>query len=454
MSTKSNYTACFKEGASNMIHPNFKFTPFIMTITLLFTLTATASETLTVEQAVQNALLNSSAIKEAQNHEKSSQENLKSSRADFFPKASANYSFSHLDDAPYQVVGGMQRQVGDTDAVHWDVTLVQPLFKGFGILSKYKVARSESEIGSLKLEQTAKDLVRDVKTAYYEALLAQNIEKVAEEQVRTLEAQERDAQGFYDHGVIPKNDLLKSKIAKASAVQELEKARSDSQLSLSRLSIAMGHSVNSDFSLVPVETVVSDPGDLSSLMDAALKNRPEMKIMEKNLDAYEASITLARSTCYPEISLVGRYEQNGNDTAASENDYSNDHNTSVSVQAKWTFFEWGKNHADIQKVRYEKQAFSEKIKAASDQIRLETKQEYLAVKVREKNIKTAEEALGQAQENFRITRSRYLQNVTTATEVLEAQTFLSRAESDYHKSIYGYLIARARLNRATGTLAE
>jgi outer membrane protein TolC len=348
----------------------------------------------------------------------------------------------------------MKRQVGDTDAVHWDVTLVQPLFKGFGILSKYKVARSESEIGSLKLEQTAKDLVRDVKTAYYEALLAQNIEKVAEEQVRTLEAQERDAQGFYDHGVIPKNDLLKSKIAKASAVQELEKARSDSQLALSRLSIAMGHSVNSDFSLVPVETEVSDPGDLPSLMDTALKNRPEMKIMEKNLDAYQASINLARSTCYPEISLVGRYEQNGNDTAARENDYSNDHNTSVSVQAKWTFFEWGKNRADIQEVRYEKQAFSEKIKAASDQIRLETKQEYLAVRVREKNIKTAEEALGQAQENFRITRSRYLQNVTTATEVLEAQTFLSRAESDYHKSIYGYLIARARLNRATGTLAE
>ena len=419
-----------------------------------FTALPAAAEPLTLTQAVQNALLHNPAIREARNHEKSSRENLNSSRADFLPKATANYSFSHLDDAPYQVVSGVKRQAGDTESAHFDLTLVQPLFKGFGILSRYKVARAESEIGSLKVEQAAKDLVRDVKTAYYEALLAQNIEKVAEDQVKTLESQERDAQGFYDHGVIAKNDLLKSKIAKASAVQELEKARSDAILALSRLSIAMGGSAGREYSLVPVEKTMSDPGDLGSLMDLAMKNRPELMIMEKNMEAYDSSITLARSACYPEISLVGRYEQNGQDSLAEENDYSNDHNTSVSIQARWTFFEWGKTRADIRKVRYEKQAFAERIKAAEDQIRLETQQEYLNVKVREKNIRTAEEALEQARENFRITRSRYLQNVTTATEVLEAQTFLARAESDYHRSVYGYLIAQARLSRATGTLSE
>ena len=411
-----------------------------------------AAETLTLDQAVNSALQNSFAIKEAQNHEKSTRENLKSSRTDFLPKATANYSYTQLDDAPYQVVGGTARQVGDTDAVHFDVTVVQPLFKGFGILSRYKIARAESEIGSLELEQAAMDVIRDTKTAYYEALLALNIQKVAEDQVKTLEAQEKDAQGFYDHGVIPKNDLLKTRIARASAVQEREKARADARIAVSRLNIVMGSPIDRDLALGPVDTVVTEPGELGELMEFAVKNRPEMRIMGQGLESYQASVNLARSTCYPELSLVGRYEQNGDDPGATDNDYSNDHNTSVSIQARWTFFEWGKSRADTREIRYEKQAFNEKIKAAEGRIRLETKQEYLNLQVREKNIRTAEEALEQARENFRITRSRYLQQVTTATEVLEAQTFLSRAESDYHRAVYGRLIARARLTRAAGTL--
>ena len=428
--------------------------PLGLLFIILFSTVPAAAETLSLAEAVQKALLHSPAILEAQNLEKSSGEALKSSRADFLPKASASYSFSHLEDAPYQVVGGVQRQVGDTDQVHWDLTLVQPLFRGFGLVSRYKVARAESEIGTLRIEQTAKDLIRDVKTAYYDALLAESIEKVAEDQVRSLEAQERDAQRFYDHGVIPKNDLLKSKIAKASAIQELERARAETKLALSRLSLAMGDQVDREYRLVPVEKTTADPGDLAELMETAVKNRPEMKIMAKTVEAYDASVTLARSAAWPEISLVGRYEQNGQDSLAEDNAYSNDHNTSVSIQARWTFFEWGKTRADVGKVRYDRQAFLEKTRAAEDRIRLETRQEYLNLGVREKNIVTAEEALEQARENFRITRSRYLQNVTTSTEVLEAQTFLSRAESDYYRSVYGYLTARARLDRATGNLSE
>ncbi len=411
---------------------------------------AATAGNLNLDQAVENALRNNPSVREAENRGLSADENLKSRRADFLPKASANYSLMYLDDAPYQVVGGVPRQVGDTESAHWDLIVVQPLFKGFGLVSRYQSARSESDIRALERKKAAQDVVRDVKTAYYEALLARSMEKVAEDQVKTLDAQERDAQGFYDHGVIPRNDLLKSKIAKASTVQDLEKAKADARLALSRLNLVMGGNFDADYELTPVDATVSDAGELAVLMAHAVKNRPELQVMEKTMEIYDAGITGARSACYPEINLVGRYERNGNDAAADENDYSNDHNASVSVQARWTFFEWGKTRADIQAIRYEKRAFSEKVKAAEDQVRLETQQEYLNVKVREKNIKTAEEALEQAKENFRITRSRYLQNVTTATEVLEAQTFLARAETDYHKSVYGYLIARARLDRAVG----
>ena len=70
--------------------------------------------------------------------------------------------------------------------------------------------------------------------------------------------------------------------------------------------------------------------------------------------------------------------------------------------------------------------------------------------VSRKNIRTAEESLGQAKENYRITNLQYQQQITTSTEVLDARTFLSQAETNYYGALYGYMISEAELERAVG----
>ncbi|MDY6904734.1 MAG: TolC family protein [Thermodesulfobacteriota bacterium] len=408
------------------------------------------SEPVSLDGAIQTALLNNASVKEARSLQQSAREGVKKNRADFLPKASATYSYTRLNDAPFQRAGGVQRTVGDADNYHWDMTLVQPLFTGFGLSSRYGISKADAKISHLSLSQTVQDVIRDVKTAYYEALLAERIQKVAQDKVKTLAAQEKDAQGFFDHGVIPKNDLLKSKIALAAAIQEKEKARADVLMARSRLAVIMGQPLDIKLSLTPVDTSITFTVPLKDLFSQALANRPELLILNQGLSKIETSVKAAQSAYYPDVSLVGRYEQNGDNPAATDNDFTNDSNTSVSVQASWTFFEWGKTRADTARARHEVRAFREKIKAAEDRVKLEVRQEVLNLGVQKKNIATAGKALEQARENFRITKNQYLQQVTTSTEVLDAQTYLAGAESDYYKALYGYMIARTRLDRAVG----
>lgn len=421
----------------------------ILTITGLCS-TATATETLNLSEAIAVALQNNPDITSAQSLEQSARERVKSSRAEFLPKASTSYSYTRLDNAPFQTVGGIRRNVGDRDQVHWDVTLTQPLFTGFALSARYTMDQAGAKAREIALEKARQDVVRDVKSAYFEALLARRIETVARDKVTALAAQGKDAQDFYDGGVIPKNDLLKSTIALSAALQQLEKARADALIALSRLAMVMGRSLSSDPDLVPVEHHVTAPADLSLLLDEGLQNRPELIIMALNREQAEQSIRLKQSAYYPEIALVGRYEQNGDDPGARTNDYTNDHNSSVSVRASWTFFEWGRSRAEVAGSRHELRSLEETIRAMQDRVSLEIRQEYLNQGVWEKNIKTAGNALSQAKENVRITRLQYLQHVTTATEVLDAQSDLSRAESDYHKALYGSMIAAARLDHALG----
>ncbi|MDD5101342.1 MAG: TolC family protein, partial [Syntrophales bacterium] len=67
-----------------------------------------------------------------------------------------------------------------------------------------------------------------------------------------------------------------------------------------------------------------------------------------------------------------------------------------------------------------------------------------------KQVQVAKKAIEQAEENFRINTERYREQVGTATDVIDAQSLLTKARSDHDNSLGDYNISRARLERAMG----
>ena len=83
-------------------------------------------------------------------------------------------------------------------------------------------------------------------------------------------------------------------------------------------------------------------------------------------------------------------------------------------------------------------------------ISLEVKDAYLRLREARDKIGVAQVAVEQAEENFRINAERFKEQVATTTEVLDAQTLLTQARSNYFNALSDYNIAWARLDRAMG----
>ena len=89
--------------------------------------------------------------------------------------------------------------------------------------------------------------------------------------------------------------------------------------------------------------------------------------------------------------------------------------------------------------------------ALEDSIRLELKEAVLRLANAEENIPTTRKAIEQAEENLRVNEERYKAQVTTITEVLDAQTLLTRARVNNLTALYNHNLAKAKLRRALGT---
>ncbi|ROQ90160.1 outer membrane protein TolC [Desulfosoma caldarium] len=421
---------------------------------LAFAADTAPDEVLSVQAAVDEALANHHLIREAEELEKAAMNEEKSAQAALKPSLTAHYQYIRLEDHPYAVfrtnLGVQQVEMGHRSTYTWNVTLTQPLFTGFALSTKKKIAALDVAVSQVRREAAILDVIKYVKTAYYRVLLAQRQLDVAREAQEQLRAHLLDAQRFYEQGLIPYNDVLKSQVALAQAQQVHVRRQKDLELASADLNRLLGRDLARPVRLEEAEPFVPQALSLDDLMAEALRARPELAILRLEVGKAKEAVRLAASDFYPKVFAVGLYERTGKDPLGEENDYRNPDTAAVGVRMDWSIFEWGRTQSQVRRQRHRFKALEERLAEIESSVLLEVKAALADVQVAEENILTAKKALEQAKENLRITRLQYQQQVTTVTEVLDARTYLTQAESNFYAAHYGRHIAVAELARAVG----
>jgi outer membrane protein len=404
----------------------------------------------TIDDAVREALENNPLIRQDMAYRQASVFGEREARADFFPRLSAAYTYQNLAESPFVNLMGNPVVTNSRDQHHWEVALSQPLFSGFAISARHRIAELGLETRELELQQTRQAVTLQVKQRCYDLLMAERALKVAESSEAALAAHEGDVRQFHENGLVPLNDLLKAQVARADALQQRHRTEAGIRNVRSALCLLLGRDYGSDIEILDINPSIPLSPTLNAQVEQALKSRPEVAVLKQSLQSKHNEKVLAKSEYYPRIDLLGKYQQDGDDLGADNNDYSNQYNASLGVQAHWTFFEFGKTRARSAKINAEQRALTQALEKIQDDIRLQVIQARLDLDVAAKNIESTQTALDQAREHWRITNLLYRQQLTTSTEVLDARSYLDRAESAYFGSRYGYGSASARLAWAMG----
>ncbi|MHB1014250.1 MAG: TolC family protein [Desulfurivibrionaceae bacterium] len=405
---------------------------------------------LTLDEAIATALANNPAILRAVANLGSRQENSRAVRGESLPRLATSYSYASLSDSPYGIFNGEKVAVGARDNFAWDFTLTQPLFTGFALSAKKRMAELGIESGEVERQLAVLELTAQVRLAYYRIFRQKQMLKVRDETVAQLAAHVEDARHFYAQGLIPYNDLLKSQVALSNAEQARLQSRSDLEMAVARLNTLLRLPLDRPTEITELKPAPGTIPDFAPLVAEAEANRPEMQALQLALEKSMQQARLAKSAFFPQVDLEGRYARSGDDPGATTNDYANDHEASIGVKATWTLFDWGRTLARVNEQGHEHEALTQQLEQTRDDVRLQVKQGWLHLKVAQANIKTAESAQDQAEENFRITRLQYQKSLATSSDVLDARGLLSEAEGNSCNAAYGYLSAQAELERAVG----
>jgi outer membrane protein len=405
-----------------------------------------ASKVYTIEEAIRDGVSNNWSIKAKEEKVTESEYGEKEAKAGFLPELSMSVSYTRL--SAVTTIGKMA--LGDKDNYQWKGTLTQPLFTGYALTSAHELAKLGIDQSNVAVELAKLDLALQIKEGYFNILKADKAVNVAKSAVDSLESHLAVAKNFYDVGMIPINDMLKAEVELANAQHNYIKAQNDWRLAKASFNMMLSRPVGESFEVEDILKYTPETPDFDNCLGKALKNRPEIKSIDLADSQIDQQIKIAKSKYYPTAAFTYNYIKAGDTPDVSGSDFQKANQWQAIVGLSWTFWDWDKTKSTVNQTESQKIQLSQTRKTLEEGITFELKKAFIDLKEAEEKIPTAKKAVDQAEENLRVSEERYKAQVTTSTEVLDAQTLLSQARMNYYSSLYDHNLAKAALLRALG----
>jgi outer membrane protein len=283
--------------------------------------------------------------------------------------------------------------------------------------------------------------------AYFDLLESNRMVDVAEREVERVQSHLKDTQNLYEQGVVTKNDVLQAQVRLADSQQRLIAAKNLSAVNVSQINNFLMRPLN-----LPVQPEDVAPSllesravfDLEKAWDAAIQARPELQIVDATLKAQDLEERARKADYLPKLFVKGEYDYMDNRYMLHEA------NASVLVGMSINLYKGGSTKAELAKIEYGKERLDEQRKQLIEDIKLEVKRYILDSETAKERVAATRDSVKQAEENLRINRVKYTEGVGTATDVLDAVTLLTVAETNYYRSLYDLMRAEAGVLYATG----
>ncbi|GAA0588303.1 TolC family outer membrane protein [Caenispirillum bisanense] len=392
----------------------------------------------TLEEALAAAYLNNPTLRAERAAVRAADESVPQALSGWRPVVSLSGS-AGLAQSETRAPGGSADQ--NLRPRSYDLTVTQPLFRGFRTLAATDRAESSVKAAQAALVATEQNVLLAAATAYMDVIEAQAVVELTTNNVQVLERQLQATRDRFRVGEVTRTDVAQAEARVAGAVADRIAAEGELQANRATYERVVGAAPTQVNRPQALDTL---PGSLDEAVQLAITSAPAVIARQHTAEAQVAGIREVRGELLPTVNLQASY---GEAWDRSQEDVSTE-TASVVVQATVPLYQAGSTYSRLREQKH--RAGQSRIQV--DETRYQARESAVqawenlqaaraSIESLSAQVQAAEIALEGVQREAQVGARTVLDVLDQEQELLNARVSLVRAERN--SSVAGYQLLAA-----------
>lgn len=417
---------------------------------------------LTLQESIDIGLKNSKDLKISRAKQVSADAKITETTSQMLPQLKFLAGYTRLSEVdPFSITLPFQVNGRSLDPIPISLSIVnnytsklslqQPLFTGLRLISLRSAAKLNSTAANEEYDKDVNEASFKIQSSFWQFYKAQQLLNLLDENLNQLKMHQEDTKNFLENGLVTENDLLKIEVQVSNT--QLQQIEAQNTLDISRMAFnqALGLNLNAKTE-IDVKEIVPEVKSYSfeSLLNEAKEKRRDLIAMQYRDKASDKLISASRSGWFPQVFLSSNYYYSRPNQRVFPPQDKFKNTWDVGVTLSWDVWNW--NYTSSQTIQAEQTKIQTEtaLSQLTDAVELEVYQNFLTYQRSKEKIDVSNKALKQARENYRTLKDKYNVQLATSTDLIDAETLVLQAETNYNNALVDYEIAEVRLEKSVG----
>lgn len=343
-----------------------------------------------------------------------------------------------------------QTSFGATNQYVGGINLSQSIYSGGRIQAQNHAADAQLRSAGIEVTSQRAQASLDVTSAYYDAVLADQLVSIADSSVAQTKALLDQTRVGRQVGNVSEYELLRAQVTYENQLPVEIQAKSNRDVAYLHLAQLLNMSLDTRLELTTGidEPATSNANEIAAAagVDTAVIDRAPVRELDEAVRAQEEQVKVAKAERIPTLSLTSAYQRLYFPPNAVPSISSGVNNWTVGLATSFPIFDGGKAHGDILVA----QAGVQQARAQREQTRqfaaLDTRVALNQLAEATSSFEASKGTADQAQRAYGIDQVRYREGISTQTDLAQSRLLLEQALANRAQAARNFAVARMRLS--------
>jgi len=416
-----------------------------------------SSAQLTLQKAVEIAMVNNYDIKIASAEREKASNNNTIGNAGLLPSLSlsggAEYSNS---DTELEILGNpdiIEVDGAESMSYNANARIDYTLFDGFGNIYTYKKLKSTDHMQETIFRQQTEATIVQVAERYYQVCRAQQNLNLAKESMRISRDRHQKAIDQKAYGQANQLDILNAEVDMNNDSTVILQTEQSYLQSVKNLNLVLGVPIQNTYE---VDNSISYRDDFTAdaIITGALTNNASLLAQQQQQQITGLDVKITDAKRYPTLSAYGQYGYSRQDNDAGQMLYNQNIGSSAGVSLKFNVFNGQQQRTKEKNARLNLLSQEERTHQVKSEIERDASNAYTDYIYKRRIVDLQESSLEQAKLNFEQTQEMFQLGRVTSIEFRTAQQNLLNVAAQYNDAQYTAKVAEFYLLQLTGELIQ